>query len=199
MTLSLFGISTLCEVSIRCFAIDDAESLPSASMSTRTVDNCFSNHLDICSLVKACIIKSFQGCYISNAMDGSEDDMLWEESTDCHNIASADDYLEADDHSEHPDDDLYYANDVYDDVEPLLETSEVEEDFFGLINSCCKPIIAVHNNFARYAGVVSKWRPIALCTTIKNEIRIFVSLYNALQDFGFSGLVKKTHHVGDNT
>jgi len=83
-------------------------------------------------LDKACIIKTFKHCCISNAMDGSEDDILWEESTDSHNIVSADDYLERDDHSEHSDDDLYYADDVPDDVKRLLETSEVEEDFFGL-------------------------------------------------------------------
>ena len=64
-------------------------------------------------------------------MDGSEDDILWEESTDSHNIVSADDYLEKDDHSEHLDDDLYYVDDVPDDVKLLLETSEVE-DLFGL-------------------------------------------------------------------
>ena len=33
----------------------------------------------------------------------------------------------------------------------------------------------------------------------KNIIRRLVSLYNALQDFGPSGLVKKAHYLGNNT
>ena len=33
----------------------------------------------------------------------------------------------------------------------------------------------------------------------KNIIRRLVPLYNALQDFGPSGLVKKAHYLGNNT
>ena len=74
--------------------------------------------LDLWNDVKApIIVKSFKKCFISNAMDGTEDDILWE-----HNINNKD--------VEHADevDDLTEADDPYEDE--ILQ-SEWEDLFNG--------------------------------------------------------------------
>ncbi len=75
-------------------------------------------------LKPAIIVRSFKKCCISNALDGSEDDVLWEDSKDGNDGDTDDDVDDDDDDvddDDDDDDDLHYAD--------LLPDSEMRELF----------------------------------------------------------------------
>ena len=64
------------------------------------------------------IVRSFKKCSISNAMDGSEDDAIFEDDADDDNVPETDDI--------HPD-----VSMTDDDIRELFQTSDSDSDFEG--------------------------------------------------------------------